>query len=345
MPGRSAGPTERPGSTRRRVGLVEGHGLGVPASDRAELRALRAVFPPPSAGAPRALGAVSSHDRPRDARRRHGRADQDGPGAAPPGPAADAARRRPAPAAGRATALAAARPRPGPGSTATSTTPDGPGSTRSASPGSTPTPCSRSMPPRPTAMTAGCHARTGRPRRSSWRPPTAATWPTACGRSSTGSRGEARRVAQGPGLHAQHVRAGPEGPARLGLVVESPDDLREHLRGRSSPKLGDPACRSIRDARGIYFWDEPLGRAGTLAFLFPGEGSQYPGMLADLCPHFPEVRAVFDTADRVARESGERACRRAEHLFGGPRGRIGRSGRPRPPSTPCSRRSGRCTSC
>ncbi len=39
--------------------LVEGHGLGVPAADRAELRALNAVFPPPPYGR-RMLGAVSS---------------------------------------------------------------------------------------------------------------------------------------------------------------------------------------------------------------------------------------------------------------------------------------------
>ena len=39
------------------VGLVEGHGLGVPAADRAELRA-GAVFPKPAVG--RRRGAVSS---------------------------------------------------------------------------------------------------------------------------------------------------------------------------------------------------------------------------------------------------------------------------------------------
>ncbi len=41
------------------VGLIEGHGLGVPAADRAELRALRDVFSPPKSGS-RVLGAVSS---------------------------------------------------------------------------------------------------------------------------------------------------------------------------------------------------------------------------------------------------------------------------------------------
>jgi [acyl-carrier-protein] S-malonyltransferase len=34
-----------------------------------------------------------------------------------------------------------------------------------------------------------------------------------------------------------------------------------------------------------------------LAFLFPGQGSQYPGMGKDLAEKFPESRAVFDEAD------------------------------------------------
>ena len=38
---------------------------------------------------------------------------------------------------------------------------------------------------------------------------------------------------------------------------------------------------------------------GTLAFLFPGEGSQYINMLSDLCIHFPEVRHCFDILDRA----------------------------------------------
>ena len=34
-----------------------------------------------------------------------------------------------------------------------------------------------------------------------------------------------------------------------------------------------------------------------LAFLFPGQASQYPGMGKDLAENFPESRAVFDEAD------------------------------------------------
>ena len=107
------------------------------------------------------------------------------------------------------------------------------------------------------------------------------------------------------------------GSTRLGLVASSTADLAERLTA-VLPRLADPACRSIRDGRGVYYWDEPLLRGGSagLAFLFPGEGSQYPGMLADLCIQFPEVRRLFDTADRIARELGE-TLPPSEHLFGG----------------------------
>ena len=104
--------------------------------------------------------------------------------------------------------------------------------------------------------------------------------------------------------------------ARLGVVASSLAELSERLTSLL-PRLTDPACRTIRDGRGIYYWAEPLltNGSGGLAFLFPGEGSQYPGMLADLCLHFPEVRQLFDTADRIARDLGE-TVPPSEHLFG-----------------------------
>jgi acyl transferase domain-containing protein/phosphopantetheinyl transferase (holo-ACP synthase) len=92
-------------------------------------------------------------------------------------------------------------------------------------------------------------------------------------------------------------------PVRVGLVVSSVADLRGRLESIVG-RISDPACRSVRDARGTYFWDEPFAGQGRVAFMYPGEGSQYAGMLADLCPHFPELRSVFDTADRIAREKG-----------------------------------------
>ncbi len=111
------------------------------------------------------------------------------------------------------------------------------------------------------------------------------------------------------------------GSVRVGLVTSSPADLAARLSALL-PKLEDSACRAFGDGRGIYHWDEPLGGSGGLAFLFPGEGSQYPGMLADLCFHFPEVRRLFDTSDRIALEQGD-AVPPSEYLFGRPAGADG----------------------
>ena len=100
-------------------------------------------------------------------------------------------------------------------------------------------------------------------------------------------------------LNQDLTTSGDGAACRLAVVASSIPDLREKL-DRAAKKLAAPSgCRQIRDVSGIYFAAEPLGREGKLAFLFPGEGSQYPNMLADLCLHFPEVRECFDQIDRV----------------------------------------------
>lgn len=86
--------------------------------------------------------------------------------------------------------------------------------------------------------------------------------------------------------------------ASLAVVARDPADLRTKLQFAAA-KLADPEVRRIRERSGVYFFPDPLGREGKLALLFPGEGSQYPGMLSDLCIHFPEARAWFDLMDRA----------------------------------------------
>lgn len=90
----------------------------------------------------------------------------------------------------------------------------------------------------------------------------------------------------------------PSEPYRLAIVAPSLDALRERL-SHALQQLSSPACTQIKDRRGIYFFEQPLHRQGRLAFLFPGEGSQYINMLADLCIHFPEVRQCFDRIDGI----------------------------------------------
>jgi acyl transferase domain-containing protein/phosphopantetheinyl transferase (holo-ACP synthase) len=85
---------------------------------------------------------------------------------------------------------------------------------------------------------------------------------------------------------------------RLAIVADSPTQLAAKLR-QAIDKLADPACKRIKTVSGIYYESAPLGRDAKVVLVFPGEGSQYPSMLADLCLHFPEARAVFDRIDRL----------------------------------------------
>jgi acyl transferase domain-containing protein/phosphopantetheinyl transferase len=82
----------------------------------------------------------------------------------------------------------------------------------------------------------------------------------------------------------------------LGIVAVSIEDLSRKLK-RAVTRLEDRTCRRIKEVTGIYFSEEQLAAEGRLAFLFPGEGAQYVGMLADLCRHFPQVRECFDEMD------------------------------------------------
>ncbi|AMV38764.1 beta-ketoacyl synthase N-terminal-like domain-containing protein [Planctomyces sp. SH-PL62] len=281
------------------VGYVEGHGIGVPAADRAELRALRAAFPTGGRRGRRVLGAASAFI---------GHA---------------------MPAAGMAGLIKAAlglHHRMLPPSAGA----DRPhrllrGSGLTLNPAARPWINGEASPRRAGVNAFGfaginAHAILEEHAASadSATPGAMLTWPSEAillaAEDRTALAAAARRL-------ASRLRARPDvvlkdlaatlareatadrAGSRLGLVVESTADLVDRLESLTS-RLEDPARTSIRDSRGAYFWEAPAGRDGGVGLLFPGEGSQYPGMLADLCPHFPEVRARFDAADRLAIESG-----------------------------------------
>ncbi len=96
------------------------------------------------------------------------------------------------------------------------------------------------------------------------------------------------------------VRNGGSG-FRLAMVTSSLDDLRKKLYQVGEALNGSGPIK-IFDPRGVYFLEEPLAQDGKLAFLFPGQGSQYTNMLRDLAVHFPEVRECFEHADLVLQE-------------------------------------------
>jgi polyketide-type polyunsaturated fatty acid synthase PfaA len=88
---------------------------------------------------------------------------------------------------------------------------------------------------------------------------------------------------------------------RLAFVAPSIEEATEKLTFiRKS--LSDPSCEHLEDPRGIYFSQSPRIETGKIAFLFPGQGSQYPNMLRDLSILFPEVRSAFEKADSALSE-------------------------------------------
>ncbi|HYR88121.1 MAG TPA: beta-ketoacyl synthase N-terminal-like domain-containing protein [Terriglobia bacterium] len=88
-----------------------------------------------------------------------------------------------------------------------------------------------------------------------------------------------------------------EGSHRLAIISATAEDLERKISKAIDVLSGSakPPVSGRRDL--IYGVVEEISHSGDIAMLFPGEGGQYPNMLADLCMHVPAVRKWFERLD------------------------------------------------
>lgn len=87
----------------------------------------------------------------------------------------------------------------------------------------------------------------------------------------------------------------------LALVASTHQTL-EQLLSRAAVRLQDPNCTRIQDASGIYYTENPLSACGHLAYLFPGEGAPFPGMLSGLAQRFPAMEPLMAACETIEAE-------------------------------------------
>jgi acyl transferase domain-containing protein len=92
-------------------------------------------------------------------------------------------------------------------------------------------------------------------------------------------------------IAARSAETAADGEYRLAIVAADLAELAAKLE-HAQKKLIETAVETFKSRKGVYLASRPV--AGKLAFLFPGENSQYPGMLKDLAMSAPLVRDWFD---------------------------------------------------
>ncbi len=100
-------------------------------------------------------------------------------------------------------------------------------------------------------------------------------------------------------LAARHQNDVSEFSLRCGFAAEDAQTAIKKL-GFILEGLDDPGKQSFFPARGIHVSKGEPDKAGPgVAFLFPGQGSQYPFMLRDLAQRYPVVAKTFEEADEI----------------------------------------------
>jgi malonyl CoA-acyl carrier protein transacylase len=88
---------------------------------------------------------------------------------------------------------------------------------------------------------------------------------------------------------------------RLAIAASSSGELQDRLAEARDALRGATGTARLR--AGTYYGRGQL--AGKVALLFPGQGSQYPGMLRELALYSPPVRSWFDHLDAAYERAGQ----------------------------------------
>lgn len=106
----------------------------------------------------------------------------------------------------------------------------------------------------------------------------------------------------------------PDLSCRAAFVVSTPEELRTKLS--LAGKIGRTAPKETLSQKGIFLTTELF--PGKIAFLFPGHGSEYSGMLRSLVESFPPARKTLTEFNRDLAELGYPCFEQLVWQEGGP---------------------------